>query len=274
MKKTLLILAAMVMSANCLVSCGDDKNEDESSHIVIDHPHDGTMLNPNDATTINSISDINGLKGHIVVTAKTSKVLLQKHIDCIGLFLLKTISNKAAIGSHIEVPSNEFSSECFRVRIYPNADVNVKNDGVDSMDLYLESDKIDGLDLAFRHKDGTMVKQVGFEDKALHLKLDKYAHVYAYLNGKFDVASTDTVDIEAKPQADGTLKCNVGIDMEDNEVVLYALQNLLGMYKLENTTIVDDVNASYQQEIITLKLISGSRTFNLKVYGKPFKIEN
>ena len=274
MKKTLLILAAMVMSANCLVSCGDDKNEDESSHIVIDHPHDGTMLNPNGNTTSSIVSLMDELKGHAFISAKTSKVLLQKHIDCIGLFLLKTISNKAAIGSHIEVPSNEFSSECFRVLIYPNADVNVKNDGVDSMDLYLESDKIDGLDLAFRHKDGTMVKQVGFEDKALHLKLDKYAHVYAYLNGKFDVVSTDTVDIEAKPQADGTLKCNVGIDMEDNEVVLYALQNLLGMYKLENTTIVDDVNASYQQEVVTLKLTSGSRTFNLKVYGKPFKIEN
>ena len=282
MKKLLLILAAMTMSASCLVSCGDNDENEEGSQIVF--PNDGsTKLHLNDTTRINSISQISGVKGHVVVTAKTSKVLLQKEIESI-LTYIEPIDIDLAFGSHFEIPSQEGSVLFSRIIIYPYslANINIKEEGIDSLDLYLEGDEIDGLDLTFKYigddRDDAIVKDCTYEGKALHLKLDRYAKMYAYLNGKFEVVSTETVAIEAKPEENGTLKCKWGIEKPtelcDNGLIASALENYFGTSVMTEDVKVSDVNASYQQEVVTLKLISGSKTFNLKIYGKPFKIDN
>lgn len=281
MKKILLILAAMVMSANCLVSCGDDeKNEEDINERPYIHGMRVQKLNPNETTTINAMfNHIHGLEGYVVVPAKTSEVLLRKNYETIYTYI-DPLNIYVSFGSHLEVPSQEVSVIFSQVYIYPTslAKINIKEEGIDSLDLYLKSDEIDGLDLTFKYIDDAIVKDGTYEDKALHLKLDRYSTIWGYFNAKFEVVSSDTVAIEAKPKENGTLKCKWGVEkptgLENNSIISNVLINIFGTSKMKEDVKVDDVNASYQQEVVTLKLISGSRTFNLKVYGKPFKIDN
>jgi len=271
------IAVSLTALACCLVSCNQDDDSEEEYQLWIEKMFGtyykyATKVNKKGETVLEYNND--NIRIRTVIPAATSKYLYSQGTKAI--LLLASRGGATDIEVSPEIKSQNFSDLVLTEWIYPH-DMPVFQG--DSISHTIECKDLDGLDFSYYTlNDKGDIKSIGIINGGKISITDSniYSHCYC-INGRLDVLSTDTVAIEAKSDTQNTvngkstLTYNYGTETScQNPLVLKAIKYLTGANTLESSVVVENADASYKQEVITLKITSGKKSYEAKVYRKAF----